>query len=174
MHRRARARHAEGKRTAVEVGHAAGGVAPAGAAAAAWPCPRDGDDGQVVPVDEADVVVVQVGGVRGPLPQRDLEQRRGRRRAGAGTLQPPAAVAGLARALAVRVEHAARARPYPAGPRRRRRDLHALPRVQPEPRRRQLRRARAGERPRPYGLGAVVGYGEGGARHCGDAPVGQC
>lgn len=150
-------------RTEVEVGGAAGGIA------AALPRPRDGDDGQVVPVDEAHVIEVLVGGAA--LPQRDLEERRWRLPARAAALHvSTTAVAGLARdrtggrARAVGAEVAPRARPYPAGPTGRRRDPHGLPRVEPEPRRGQLRRARAGHRPRPDGVGAVVGYGEAAAR----------
>ena len=123
------------------------------------PRPRDRDDGQVVAVDEAHVVEVQAAA---PV-QRDLEQRGRRRRAGAAALHPPAAVARLAHARAVRVEHAPRPRPYPPRPPRRRRELDRLPGVKLEPRRRQLRRAGAGERPRPDRVGAVVRYCE---RHC--------
>ena len=136
--------------TAVEVGHAPGGVARALART------RDRDDRQVVAVDEADVVEV----LTAALPQGDLEQRGRRRGAGAAALHPPAAVARLAHARAVRVEHAPRPRPYPPRPPHRRRELDRLPRLKPEPRRGKLRRAGAGERPRPDRVGAVVGDSE--------------
>lgn len=138
--------------TAVEVGHAAGGVARAGPAQRA----RDGDDGEVVPVDEAHVVEV----LAAARPQRDLEERGRWRGAGAAALHAPAAVAGLAHPGSGRVEHAPGPRPHSPRPTRRRREPHRLPRPELEPRRGQLRRAGAGQRPRPYRVGAVVRYGE--------------
>jgi hypothetical protein len=137
--------------TAVQVGHASGGVARALAR------PRDRDDREVVAVDEAHVVEIQLAAA---LPQGDLEQRGRRRGAGPAALHPPAAVARLAHARAFRVEHAPCPRPYPPRPPRRRRELGRLPRLQLEPRRGKLRRAGPGERPRPYRVGAVVGDSE--------------
>jgi hypothetical protein len=120
------------------------------------------EHGQVVAVDEADVVEVLPAGAV----ERELGERGGRRRPGAAALDPAgAAVARGAGTPAAGVEAAAGARPEAARPPLRRVQRARLPRRELEPRGLQRRRAGAREDPRPHRVRAPVGEGEGDAAH---------
>ncbi|BAT06568.1 Os08g0548650, partial [Oryza sativa Japonica Group] len=121
------------------------------------------EHGEVVAVDEADVVeVLAVGAVEG-----ELGERGGRGGARAAALHlAGAAVPRGAGALAGVVEFAAGARPEAARPPRRRVEGARPPRREREAGGLQRRRAGARQHPRPHRVRAPVGEGEG---DCADA-----
>ena len=113
--------------------------------------------GQVVAVDEADVVEVLVAVVV----ERELGEHGGRRRPRAAALDlTGAAVARGAGPLAGGVEGAAGAAPEAARPPLRRVQRAQLPRREREARGLQRRRPRAGQQARPHRVAAAVGEGE--------------
>jgi hypothetical protein len=115
------------------------------------------EHGQVVAVDEADVVEV----LTAVAVERELGERGRRRRPRAAALDlAGAAVARSAGPLAGGVEGAAGAAPEAARPPLRRVQRTRLPRREREARGLQRRRPRAGQQARPHRVAAAVGEGE--------------